>query len=302
MGNAFQVEWLDGGIGKITFDLPDKKVNTLSRGVLQELAALVAQLEQRADLRGVLLKSGKPGQFIAGADLNELALVSYATKEQLAGMMGVGHQIFSRISRLPFPTVALIDGGCLGGGTELVLAMDDRIVSAAPHTQISLPEVQIGLLPGWGGTQRLPRLIGLNQGDRDDLLRRARLGREGRRRGPGVRRGPGRRARRAKGVRRIEYLHQTGEWKERRNQLQQGSGLNPDEIHFAFAVAEGAIKGKTKGQYPAPLVALKAIRDGCNLTAGRRAEGRAKGGPRAVWLTDRGQPDRDLLHEEPAGP
>src|SRR5271165_2211948 len=104
MGNAFQVEWLDGGIGLVTFDLPDKKVNTLSRGVLQELAALVGQLEKRTDLRGLLLKSGKPGQFIAGADLNELAMLSYATQEQLSGMTGFGHQLFSRISRLPFPT------------------------------------------------------------------------------------------------------------------------------------------------------------------------------------------------------
>ncbi len=121
MGNAFQIEWLDGGVGVITFDIPDKKVNTLSRGVLQELGALVGELERRADVRGLLLRSGKPGQFIAGADLNELALISYATQEQLAGMVGIGNQIFTRISRLPFPTVALIDGGCLGGGTELAL-------------------------------------------------------------------------------------------------------------------------------------------------------------------------------------
>ncbi len=164
MASAFRMEELDGGIGLITFDLPDKKVNTLGRAVLQELAALVGQLEQRTDLRGLLLKSAKPGQFIAGADLNELAMLSYATQEQLTGMIGFGHQLFSRISRLPFPTVALIDGGCLGGGTELVASMDDRLVSASSHTQISLPEVQIGLLPGWGGTQRIPRLVGLNQG------------------------------------------------------------------------------------------------------------------------------------------
>ena len=85
MANAFRMEELDGGIGLVTFDLPDKKVNTLSREVLQELAALVGQLEKRTDLRGLLLKSGKPGQFIAGADLNELAMLSYATQEQLTG-------------------------------------------------------------------------------------------------------------------------------------------------------------------------------------------------------------------------
>ena len=162
MANAFRIDELDGKIGLVTFDLPDKKVNTLSQGVLKELAGLVGQLEQRTDLRGLLFKSGKPGQFVAGADLNELAMMSYAKLEQVAGLTTMGHQLYNRISRLPFPTVALIDGGCLGGGTELVLTMDERLVSTAPHTQISLPEVQIGILPGWGGTQRLPRLIGLN--------------------------------------------------------------------------------------------------------------------------------------------
>ena len=125
----------------------------------------------------------------------------------------MGHQIYNRISRLPFPTVALIDGGCLGGGTELVLTMDERLVSTAPHTQISLPEVQIGIMPGWGGTQRLPRLIGLNAaievicGGREalgarrpstvgfafDAVPAEKLVEEGRRL--------------------IEYLQQSGEWK-----------------------------------------------------------------------------------------
>lgn len=160
--NAFQIDELDGKIAVVTFDLPDKKVNTLGQGILKELAGLVAQLEKRTDLRGLLFKSGKPGQFVAGADLNELAMMSYAKLEDVAGLTTMGHQLYDRISRLPFPTVALIDGGCLGGGTELVLTMDERLVSTVPHTQISLPEVQIGILPGWGGTQRLPRLIGLN--------------------------------------------------------------------------------------------------------------------------------------------
>ncbi len=273
MANAFKLDELDGQIGLVTFDLPDKKVNTLSQEVLKELAGLVAQLEKRTDLRGLLFKSGKPGQFVAGADLNELAMMSYAKLEQVAGLTTMGHQIYNGISRLPFPTVGLIDGGCLGGGTELVLTMDQRLVSTAPHTQISLPEVQIGILPGWGGTQRLPRLIGLNAaievicggeklsgqkavtvGFAFDAVPADKLLEEGRRL--------------------IEYLQQSGDWKTERERLQGPMGLNADELNFAFAVAEGAIKGKTKGQYPAPLVALKAIREGCNktLAEGLKAE------------------------------
>ena len=121
MPDAFRVEDLDGGIALVTFDLPDKKVNTLGQAVLRELAGLVARLAQRTDLKGLLLRSGKPGQFIAGADLNDLAMLAYITPEQAVGGLGAGHQIYNQLSRLPFPTVALIDGNCLGGGTELAL-------------------------------------------------------------------------------------------------------------------------------------------------------------------------------------
>jgi 3-hydroxyacyl-CoA dehydrogenase/enoyl-CoA hydratase/3-hydroxybutyryl-CoA epimerase/3-hydroxyacyl-CoA dehydrogenase/enoyl-CoA hydratase/3-hydroxybutyryl-CoA epimerase/enoyl-CoA isomerase len=276
MANAFQVDELDGGIALVTFNVPDKKVNTLSRAVIQELAGVVGQLEQRTDRRGLLLRSGKPGQFIAGADLNDIAALSYITAEQAAGMVGFGHQLFSRISRLPYPTVALIDGNCMGGGTELALVMDDRLVSSTPQTQIGLPEVKIGLMPGWGGTQRLPRLIGLNSsieiitsgepvsaekavalGLAFDAVPAERLVEEG--------------------TRRIESLHQSGEWKAQRERLRQPMGLDQDELMFAFAVAEGLIKSKTKGQYPAPLTALKAIREGCNLPLdeGLKAEQKA---------------------------
>ena len=161
--------------------------------MLRELAGPGGQLAQRTDLRGLLFKSGKPGQFIAGADLNELAMLATPRPSRRPAPLAPGHQIFNRLSRLPFPTVALIDGNCLGGGTELVLAMDERLASTAPHTQIGLPEVKIGLIPGWGGTQRLPRLIGLNPAIEMITSGEPRLGPEGRGAGPGLRRGPGRR-------------------------------------------------------------------------------------------------------------
>jgi 3-hydroxyacyl-CoA dehydrogenase / enoyl-CoA hydratase / 3-hydroxybutyryl-CoA epimerase / enoyl-CoA isomerase len=263
MANAFRFEELDGKIGLVTFDVPEKKVNTFSQPVLQEWAALVGQLEARTDLRGLLFRSGKPGQFIAGADLNELGALAYAPKEQVARGIAFGHALFSRVSQLPFPTVALIDGNCMGGGTELCLAMDYRLASAGPNTKIGLPEVKVGLLPGWGGTQRLPRLIGLQAIDMIcsgepvsadkalaigllfDAVPADRLIDEGRRL--------------------VELAQQSGDWKEQRLRRSQPLGLTQDEMMFAFAAAEGFLKGKTKGQYPAPLVALRAIKDGCNL-------------------------------------
>ncbi len=156
MAHAFQVEERDDKIAVLTFDLPDKKVNTLGQTVLMELAGVLGTLAKRNDLRGLLFRSGKGGQFIAGADLKEIGALAFASKEQVTQAVGFGHKLFGQVSDLPFPTVALIDGNCMGGGTELALAMDERIVANVPHTKIALPEVKIGVLPGWGGTQRLP--------------------------------------------------------------------------------------------------------------------------------------------------
>jgi 3-hydroxyacyl-CoA dehydrogenase/enoyl-CoA hydratase/3-hydroxybutyryl-CoA epimerase/3-hydroxyacyl-CoA dehydrogenase/enoyl-CoA hydratase/3-hydroxybutyryl-CoA epimerase/enoyl-CoA isomerase len=264
MANAFRLEERDDKIAVLTFDLPEKKVNTLGRPVLEELSEITTQLSGRTDLRGLLFQSGKPGQFIAGADLNELAMLAYVTREQAAGALGSGHQLFSAISNLPFPTVALIDGNCMGGGTELALSMDERIASNAAHTKIALPEVKIGLLPGWGGTQRLPRLIGVNNAIGFITSGEAVTGAKAVELGLAFDAVPADRLI-EEGVRLIEHHQKTGEWKESRKRLRQPVGLSQDQMMFSFGVAEGAIKGKTKGQYPAPLLALQAIRDGCNL-------------------------------------
>lgn len=263
MSDAFRLEERDGQIALLTFDVPQKKVNTLSRAVLEELAGWVGKLHQRTDLRGLLFRSGKPGQFIAGADLTELGMLAYAPKEVAAQAITFGHQLFSAVANLPFPTVALIDGACMGGGTELVLAMDERLASTSPATKIGLPETKLGLLPAWGGTQRLTRLIGLNaiemicSGEPVGAKRAAELGivfdavptdrlvEEG--------------------SRLIALARQLGDWKEKRARRAQGLGLGIDQATFAFATAEGLLKSKTKGHYPAPLAALRAIRDGCNL-------------------------------------
>jgi 3-hydroxyacyl-CoA dehydrogenase/enoyl-CoA hydratase/3-hydroxybutyryl-CoA epimerase/3-hydroxyacyl-CoA dehydrogenase/enoyl-CoA hydratase/3-hydroxybutyryl-CoA epimerase/enoyl-CoA isomerase len=236
----------------------------------------VGELEQRSDLKGLLFQSGKPGQFIAGADLNDIAALSYLTPEQAGGMLAFGQQLYTRLSRLPYPSLALIDGNSMGGGTELALSLDERLVSSAAHTQIGLPEVKIGILPGWGGTQRLPRLIGLNAaiemitsgepisaakavtvGFAFDAVPAGQLVEEGRRL--------------------LGLLQQSGAWKGRRKTLLQPMELKPDQAAFAFAVAEGLIKAKTKGQYPAPLAALKAIRAGATLSLeeGLKAEQKA---------------------------
>ncbi len=265
MPGAFRLEERDDKVAVLTFDLPDKKVNTLGREVLDELGGVVRALSTRTDLRGLLFVSGKPGQFIAGADLNELGAMAFASREQVEQALGFGHVLFGAVSKLPFPTVALIDGNCMGGGTELVLSMDERIVSDASHTKIALPEVKVGLIPAWGGTQRLPRLVGVNpavemitSGEGVDAKKAAAIG-------LAFDAVPADRLI-DEGLRRIEALREGDEWAKLRKTRSQPAGLSADQRQFAFGVAEGAIRGKTKGQYPAPLVALHAIRDGCNLT------------------------------------
>ena len=109
-------------------------------------------------MRLVLVRSAKPGCFIAGADIGELLALPDA---EAATRLNVKvHALFDRIAALPVPTVAVIDGACLGGGSEFALACSYRIATEHPKTRIGLPEVTLGIIPGWGGTQRLPRIIG----------------------------------------------------------------------------------------------------------------------------------------------
>lgn len=146
------------GIATLTLDRQGSTANIFDTAALEELDAHLATLEDRRDLRGLLIVSAKPKIFIAGADLNSFA---GATPERLGEIVGLGHRIFTRLERLPVPSVAAINGVCLGGGCELALACDWRVGSTDKSTKIGLPETQLGILPAWGGSVRLPRLVGL---------------------------------------------------------------------------------------------------------------------------------------------
>lgn len=147
------------GVLRVVFDTPGKSVNLLSAGNLQELNRVLSEVAVRADVRGVLFTSDKPEMFIAGMDVEEIAAV--VDSHQAAEAARFGQAVFQRIAELKAPTVCMIDGPCLGGGTELALACDLRVASDSPAVRIGLPEVQLGIIPGFGGTQRLPRLVGM---------------------------------------------------------------------------------------------------------------------------------------------
>jgi 3-hydroxyacyl-CoA dehydrogenase/enoyl-CoA hydratase/3-hydroxybutyryl-CoA epimerase/enoyl-CoA isomerase len=250
------------GVAIVTFDLPGARANTLGRAVFEEFEQLVRTLSSRTDLRGLILRSGKPGMFIAGADIKEIG-GGHVDADAVRKIAKRGHDLVASFESLPFPTVAAIDGSCMGGGLELALGCDYRLAGTNPKTEIGLPEVKIGILPGWGGTQRLPRVIGPSlaaemicsgepaKADRAknihlilDVVPSDRLIPEA--------------------MRVIAWANETGEWKKLRHRKQQPVGLTEEQAMFAFAVARAQVQAKAGKDYPAPLAALTAIEKGCN--------------------------------------
>ncbi len=163
MSSAFRFSVDEQGIARIVFDLPGGKVNTLSLPVLTELEQLLDGAAANKQIKILTIESGKPDTFIAGADLKSFEPI-FRDPAGAKEMIATGHRVFDKLARMHFPTVALINGTCLGGGMELALACTYRVASDHPKTVLGLPEVTLGIFPGWGGTQRLPRLVGLIEG------------------------------------------------------------------------------------------------------------------------------------------
>jgi 3-hydroxyacyl-CoA dehydrogenase/enoyl-CoA hydratase/3-hydroxybutyryl-CoA epimerase len=141
----------------LSFDREGESVNTFGQDVLIELDSLLERIALEPP-KALVLRSGKDKGFIAGADIREFQ--EFDRKGTIGDSIRRGQTIFQRIANLPFPTVAAIHGFCMGGGTEIALACRYRIASNDPSTRIGLPEVKLGIYPGWGGSVRLPRLIG----------------------------------------------------------------------------------------------------------------------------------------------
>ena len=148
----------NGNIAELIFDMQDSNVNLLTTCILEELEGLLDELNKKTDIEILFIKSAKKDIFIAGADINEIE--SLEDEEEAYKKVRRGQIILRKISILPFTTVAVIDGACLGGGLELALNCDYRIATQSSKTKIGLPEVSLGVLPGFGGTQTLKRLIG----------------------------------------------------------------------------------------------------------------------------------------------
>ena len=153
----WHIETRNDGILILSLDRKDANVNALCQAVLNELDTLIERIAF-APPKGLIVRSTKKAGFIAGADIAEFA--EFDAKGTVLDAISNGQNIFQRIAELPCPTVALIHGHCMGGGTELALACSARVASNHESTRIGLPEVKLGIYPGWGGSVRLPRLVG----------------------------------------------------------------------------------------------------------------------------------------------
>jgi 3-hydroxyacyl-CoA dehydrogenase/enoyl-CoA hydratase/3-hydroxybutyryl-CoA epimerase len=151
---------VEDGVAIVRLDQPGKPVNVISRSMMEEMAEVIRRLEAgEGGARAAVIVSGKPGVWIAGADIEEFEQIR--TAEDGERLSHAGHELLNRLEGLSLPVVAAIDGAALGGGLEVALACAYRMATDSPRTKLGLPEVQLGILPGAGGTQRLPRLVGI---------------------------------------------------------------------------------------------------------------------------------------------
>ena len=153
----WQMQSREDGVLVLSFDRAGTPVNTLAQEVLIELDGLLERIAVDPP-KGLVIRSAKPSGFIAGADIKEFQ--AFDEKGVVADAIRRGQQVFQRLAELPIPTVAAIHGFCMGGGTELALACRYRVASSDSSTRIGLPEVKLGIYPGWGGSVRLPLLVG----------------------------------------------------------------------------------------------------------------------------------------------
>lgn len=256
------------GVAVLTLDHAEKSANILSADVLEELDSRLTELEasqrQGGKLLGLVIASGKPGVFIAGADLAEFVAGLDLPKQDIVALCRRGQALFTRLSQMPFPTVAAIDGVCLGGGAELAVWCDRRVIADSEKTQIGFPEVKLGLFPGWGGTARTPRLVGLANavelvtgGEPVEARAAARLGLADDLVPAGAA---------VEAAVRMALLEQaSGEYLRDRDSRAVALAVSEAELGFLGATASAVIQQQTGGRFPAPLAALELMLEAAGL-------------------------------------
>jgi 3-hydroxyacyl-CoA dehydrogenase/enoyl-CoA hydratase/3-hydroxybutyryl-CoA epimerase len=262
-----------GGTAVLTLDLPGEPVNKLSAQVKSEFEQVLARLKDDPAVQAVVIISGKADNFIAGADIEEFTRLS--TKEEFTRLSREGQEMLQMVDDFPKPIVAAIHGACLGGGLELALACDWRVATDHPKTQLGQPEVQLGLLPGAGGCQRLPRLIGLSAALGIILPGRSEPGPKAFRLGMVDELVP-KSILLETALKAAERIARQGVPARKPKTGAMGAALdrNPVGRRFVYWKARKDTLKKTGGHYPAPLAALDAVEAGLEhgLATGFRVE------------------------------
>lgn len=159
--SAFSLEVLDNGVGVIYIDVPNESMNVLKAEFAEQIESVFAEVKANSQIKGLVIASGKDNSFVAGADVKVLDACS--SEQEVRAIAQTGQNLFDKIEGMKLPVIAAIHGPALGGGLELAMACHGRVLSDSDKTVLGLPEVQLGLLPGSGGTQRLPKLVGLQK-------------------------------------------------------------------------------------------------------------------------------------------
>jgi 3-hydroxyacyl-CoA dehydrogenase/enoyl-CoA hydratase/3-hydroxybutyryl-CoA epimerase len=260
------------GVMVATLDVPGERVNTLGRALMEEFRTLMAGLDARSDVRAVVLVSGKPDTFIAGADIKDFTAIRSALEAET--LSREGQALLNRLESLKVPVVAAIHGSCLGGGLETALACRYRIATDDPKTALGVPEVMLGLIPGAGGTQRLPRLVGLRVAL--DLILTGRNLKATRALKAGLVDEVVPRAALLTAARAAALRLADGTLSPERG----GPGLADRVLRpLIFGKARSSVVEKTGGHYPAPMAALTVVERGTatTLEEGLKLEARAFG-------------------------
>ena len=264
---------VETGVAVVTLDLPREPVNKFTSALIDEWEALMESLRGDPAVRAVVLISGKPDTFIAGADIEEFTRFTSQAEAEALSRRGQG--VMDRVEQFPKPIVTAIHGACLGAGCELALACHWRIATDSPKTQIGLPEVQLGLLPGTGGCVRLPRLIGARAALDIILAGKAERGQKALKLGLVDEVVP-RSILRKVALAAADRIAREGAPRRNRPGGPAGALLDATPIgrRLVYRMARKQLLKKSGGHYPAPLAALEAVRIGLEQgpAEGLRAE------------------------------
>lgn len=260
-GKSLAVKLLDDGFAELVFDAQGS-VNKFDRQTVTELDEATAALKERSDVKGVLVRSAK-STFIVGADITEFTELFSAPEDEVLSWVEKTSQVFDRFEDLPFPTIAAVNGFALGGGCEMALACDMRVADTS--ASIGLPEVKLGLMPGFGGTVRLPRVIGSDNALEWMTTGKDRKGQQALEEGavdavvaPDVLTDAA-----------LSMLKDAAaeklDWQSRRAQKKAPLQLNKNEATMSFSTAQAMVAAKAGKHYPAPHLMVETVQKAASL-------------------------------------